>query len=105
MISYRFYVGTGRVRLMGHRASAVTAANTEALRLFGGYTLLVGEGGWRPGGDLPDTQEETLVWEVIGEEGPAVYQRAKHFASFYLKHPFDQDVVLMTITEVKTEEV
>ena len=100
MISYRFYVGTDRVRGNYTRGAAVAAANAEALRLFGGYTLLEGSGGWRPGGDLPDTQEETLIWEIIVQEGAPF----RHFAE-YLKRTFDQDMVLMTQTVIEYMEV
>mgnify|MGYP001578001840 CR=1 FL=1 len=100
MFSYHFYVGTGRVRGNNGRGNAVSAANTEALRLFGGYTLLEGFGGWRPGGDLPDTQEETLIWEIITWLDAPARQFAK-----YLKRTFDQDMVLMTWTVISREEV
>jgi hypothetical protein len=87
---YRFYVGLGASDQAGLREHNLFLAKRVASQLFGGYTLTVGEGGWRGPDGLKE--EPSAVFEVIGKQPRRT--EATAFRDFLLAQ-FQQKAVLV----------
>lgn len=84
-------------------ATMLSAVEAEAIKLFGGYTLLPVVGGWEsPTNGLVTEKGYTLL--IFTHADFATRVKAKGLAAF-IKGVFNQQAVALTFTECKHELV